>query len=46
MAFNLRNRSFLKDLDFTPDELRFPTLAFRACPPRSSFETRRIDEST
>jgi ornithine carbamoyltransferase len=23
MAFNLRNRSFLKELDFTPDELRF-----------------------
>ena len=22
MAFNLRNRSFLKELDFTPDELR------------------------
>jgi ornithine carbamoyltransferase len=23
MAFNLRNRNFLKELDFTPDELRF-----------------------
>ena len=23
MAFNLRNRSFLKELDFTPEELRF-----------------------
>ena len=23
MSFNLRNRSFLKELDFTPDELRF-----------------------
>jgi ornithine carbamoyltransferase len=23
MAYNLRNRSFLKELDFTPDELRF-----------------------
>ena len=23
MAFNLRNQSFLKELDFTPDELRF-----------------------
>ena len=23
MALNLRNRSFLKELDFTPDELRF-----------------------
>ncbi|HET7236632.1 MAG TPA: ornithine carbamoyltransferase [Actinomycetota bacterium] len=23
MAFNLRNRSFVKELDFTPDELRF-----------------------
>ena len=23
MAFNLRNRSYLKELDFTPDELRF-----------------------
>jgi ornithine carbamoyltransferase len=23
VAFNLRNRSFLKELDFTPDELRF-----------------------
>ncbi|MGL4651884.1 MAG: ornithine carbamoyltransferase, partial [Caldilineaceae bacterium] len=23
MAFNLRNRSFLRELDFTPDELRF-----------------------
>ena len=23
MAFNLRNRSFLKELDFTPDELKF-----------------------
>src|SRR3954471_18822824 len=23
MPFNLRNRSFLKELDFTPDELRF-----------------------
>ena len=23
MAFNLRNRSFLKELDFTPQELRF-----------------------
>ena len=23
MAFNLRSRSFLKELDFTPDELRF-----------------------
>src|SRR5512137_1370234 len=23
MAFSLRNRSFLKELDFTPDELRF-----------------------
>jgi ornithine carbamoyltransferase len=23
MAFNLRHRSFLKELDFTPDELRF-----------------------
>ena len=23
MAVNLRNRSFLKELDFTPDELRF-----------------------
>src|ERR671912_2004109 len=23
MAFNLRNRSFLKELDFSPDELRF-----------------------
>jgi ornithine carbamoyltransferase len=23
MAFNLRNRGFLKELDFTPDELRF-----------------------
>jgi ornithine carbamoyltransferase len=23
MAFNLRDRSFLKELDFTPDELRF-----------------------
>ncbi|HEU5472362.1 MAG TPA: ornithine carbamoyltransferase [Actinophytocola sp.] len=23
MAFNLRNRSFLKELDFTPDELRY-----------------------
>ena len=26
MAFNLRNRSFLKELDFTPDELRFISL--------------------
>ena len=24
MAFNLRNRSFLKEIDFTPDELRYP----------------------
>ena len=23
MAFNLRNRNFLKELDFTPDELKF-----------------------
>ena len=23
MSFNLRHRSFLKELDFTPDELRF-----------------------
>src|SRR4030066_1869094 len=23
MAFNLRNRTFLKELDFTPDELKF-----------------------
>ena len=23
MAFNLRNRSFVKELDFTPNELRF-----------------------
>ena len=23
MAFNLKNRSFLKELDFTPEELRF-----------------------
>ena len=23
MAFNLRNRSFVKELDFTPDELKF-----------------------
>ena len=23
MSFNLRNRSYLKELDFTPDELRF-----------------------
>ena len=23
MAFNLRNRSFIKELDFTPDELKF-----------------------
>jgi len=23
MAFNLRNRSFLKEIDFTPAELRF-----------------------
>ena len=23
MAFNLRNRSFVKELDFTPEELRF-----------------------
>ncbi len=23
MPFNLRHRSFLKELDFTPDELRF-----------------------
>jgi ornithine carbamoyltransferase len=23
MAFNLRNRSYVKELDFTPDELRF-----------------------
>jgi ornithine carbamoyltransferase len=23
MAFNLRNRSFLKELDFTPEELLF-----------------------
>jgi len=23
MAFNLRNRSFVKELDFSPDELRF-----------------------
>ena len=23
MAFNLRNRSFVKELDFTPAELRF-----------------------
>jgi hypothetical protein len=24
MAFNLRNRSFLKEIDFTPRELRYP----------------------
>ena len=23
MAFNLRNRSFLKELDFTPEEMHF-----------------------
>ena len=23
MAFNLRNRSFLKEIDFTPGELRY-----------------------
>jgi ornithine carbamoyltransferase len=23
MAFNLRNRSFVKELDFTPEELKF-----------------------
>ena len=23
MAFNLRNRNFLKELDFTPEELKF-----------------------
>ena len=23
MAFNLRNRNFLKELDFTPQELKF-----------------------
>ena len=23
MSFNLRHRSFLKELDFTPEELRF-----------------------
>ena len=29
MSFNLRNRSFLKELDFTPDELRFLLQALR-----------------
>ena len=29
MSFNLRHRSFLKELDFTPDELRFLLQALR-----------------
>ena len=29
MSFNLRHRSFLKELDFTPDELQLPAQALR-----------------
>ena len=29
MAYNLRNRNFLKELDFTPDELEIPAQAVR-----------------
>jgi hypothetical protein len=29
MAFNLRNRSFIKEIDFTPGELRYLRLAGR-----------------
>ena len=31
MAFNLRNRSFLKEIDFTPRELGY---LLQACPRR------------